>query len=90
MSELLKEAIEPTVGMLRELAAQGECVVVCYNRAEVWQSRERAFGFYMEGVRECDGCEAERYMNVVMDLAAGKAVCHDGVTKYLTRPTEYR
>ena len=90
MTELLKEAIEPTVGMLRELASQGECVVVCYNQAEVWQSRNRALEFYLEGVRECDGCEAERYTSVAMDLMAGKAVCHDGVTKYLTRPTEYR
>lgn len=88
--ELLKEAVVPTVGMLRELAAQGECVVLCYNTAEVWQDRTMAAAFYAEGVRECDGCEAERYMNVLMDLLEGKAVCHDGVTQYLTSPTEYR
>lgn len=88
--ELLKEAVVPTIEMLRELASQGECVVLCYNQAEVWQERTLAAAFYAEGVRECDGCEAERYMNVVMDLVAGKAVCHDGVTKYITGPTEYR
>lgn len=88
--ELLKEAIVPTDEMLGKLASQGECVVLCYNQAEVWQDRTMAAAFYAEGVRECEGCEAERYMNVVMDLVAGKAVCHDGVTQFLTRPTEYR
>ena len=90
MSELLKEAVRPTEKMLRKLAAQGECVVICYNRAEVWQSRSRALEFYMEGVCACEGCEAERYLNVVMDLAAGEAVCRDGVSDLLIRPTEYR
>lgn len=86
----LKEPVTPTDGMLRELAAQGECVVICYNQAEVWQSRSLAAAFYAEGVRECDGSEAERYMNVLMDLMDGKAVCHDGVTQRLTMQTEYR
>ena len=88
--ERFDEPIVPTIGVLRKLASQGECVVLCYNQAEVWQDRTMAAAFYAEGVRECDGCEAERYMNIVMDLIAGKAVCHDGVTQLLTRPTVYR
>ena len=87
--ELLKEPIAPTVEMLRKLANEG-IVVLCYNTAEVWQDRIAAAAFYAEGVRECDGCEAERYMNVLMDLVDGKRICHDGVTKILTHPVEYR
>ena len=87
---LLPEAVEITDEMLLRLASQGECVVLCYNQAEVWQDRTLAAEFYAEGVRECDGCEAERYMNVLMDLLSGAVVCRDGVTECLTRKTEYR
>jgi len=79
-----------SVDLLRELTRKGECVVVCYNAAEVWQDRVEAAAFYAEGVRECDGCEAERYMSVLMDLLGGRKVCHDGVTEMLTRTPEYR
>lgn len=87
---LLEEPVELTPAVLKPLVEQGECVVVCYNQAEVWQDRTMAAAFYAQGVRECDGCEADRYMNVVMDILDGRAVCHDGVTRFLTRPTEYR
>ena len=88
--QLLKEPVVPTAGMLEELASQGECVVLCYNQAEVWQDRTSAAAFYAQGVRECGGAEADRYMSIVMDLVSGKTVCHDGVTQILARPTRYR
>ena len=82
--------LSESTDLLRELARNGECVVVCYNQAEIWKDRTAAAAFYAEGVRECEGCEAERYMNVLMDLIAGYTVCHDGVTEMLTRTPEYR
>lgn len=90
MVKLLEEAIEPTMDMLIELAGQGECVVVCYNQAEVWKSRKEATDFYLEAMYACEGCERERYTNVMLDLMANRAVAYDGVTKLLTRETEYR
>ena len=81
---------QESVDLLRELARKGECVVLCYNTAEVWQDRMAAAAFYAEGVRECDGCEAERYMNVLMDLMDGRKVCHDVMTQMLTCTPEYR
>ena len=88
--ELLQEAIELSKEALQNLVSQGECVVICYNQAEVWQSREMAAAFYLEAMCACEGCERERYTEVLLDLMAGKAVAHDGVTKFLTRKTEYR
>ena len=63
---------------------------MCYNRAEVWASRERACEFYLEATLACEGCEGDRYANVLADLLSGEAVCHDGVTQFLTQETEYR
>ena len=88
--KLLEKPIVPTVGMLRELSAQGECVVLCYNQAEVWGKRKDAIEFYREAVYACDGCEKERYLNVLVDLLSGFTVCDDGVTQMLTRETDYR
>ena len=81
---------QESVDLLRELTRKGECVVLCYNVAEVWKDRTEAAAFYADGVRECEGCEAERYMNVLMDLLDGRRICHDGVTRMLTRAPEYR
>ena len=52
--------------------------VVCYNTIEFWKSRTRAIKFYKEGARCCEGCESERYANIVWDLMDGNTICHDG------------
>jgi len=90
MERLLKEAIDLSIEALRNLVSQGECVVICYNQAEVWQSRSMAAAFYLEAMCACEGPERERYTEVLLDLMAGKAVCHDGVTRMLTWETAYR
>ena len=87
---LLEEPVILTDEVIARLKKLGECVVLCYNTAEVWEDRTEAAAFYAEGVRECEGCEAERYMNVLMDLLEGRRICHDGVTRMLTRAPEYR
>lgn len=88
--KLLEEPVILTDEVYRKLESLGECVVLCYNTAEVWKDRVEAAAFYAEGVRECEGCEAERYMSVLMDLLDGRCICHDGVTEMLVRPVEYR
>lgn len=90
MEKVLDKAIVPTRKFIEELLSQGECVVICYNQAEVWQSRERASEFYLEAMCACEGCERERYMDVLLDLMAGRRLCHDGVTQFITRETSYR
>lgn len=90
MERLLEEAIDLSIEALKNLVSQGECVVVCYNQAEVWQSRSMAASFYLEAMCACEGPERERYTEVLLDLMAGKAVCHDGVTRVLAWETAYR
>ena len=51
--------------------------VICYGKEDIWKNREDAIRFYREGVACCDGSERERYVNVLMDLLDGKAVCTD-------------
>ena len=52
--------------------------VVCYGRIETWHSRARAKKFYNEAARACEGCERERYANIVFDLEDKKLICTDG------------
>lgn len=88
--EFYEKAIDLSVEVLAPLAKQGECVVLCYNGAEVWQSRELAAEFYLEAMCACEGAERERYTNVLLDIMAGKTLCHDGVTQCLTHGPRYR
>ena len=90
MEKLLEKAIDLSIEALNNLTAEGEVVVVCYNQAEVWKSREMAAAYYLEAMCACEGAEKERYTDVLLDLMAGKTVCHDKVTKILTWETEYR
>lgn len=53
-------------------------VVICYNRTETWNKRENALAFYRKGARCCEGCEKERYANIVLDLLDGEKVATDG------------
>lgn len=52
--------------------------IVCYNRIELWHTRKNALNFYRDCVRNCDGAERERYINIVWDLEDKKTLCHDG------------
>lgn len=90
MEKLLEKAIDLSIEALENLTAEGEVVVVCYNQAEVWQSREMAAAFYLEAMCACEGAERDRYTEVLLDIMAGKLICHDGVTKFLTWETEYK
>lgn len=66
--------------------------VVCYNAIEFWKSRTRAIKFYKEAAQFCDGCEAERYTNIVWDLMDGKEICTDGEsanTEYLAMKDKF-
>ena len=50
--------------------------ITCYNKTET-MIREEAIEFYREGVMCCDGCEKERYMNILLQLLDGEKVCSD-------------
>lgn len=89
-NNMLETAIDYTYEAVEPLVKLGEAVTVCYNQATVWQSRSMASEFYLEAMCACEGAERERYTNVLLDLMAGLAVCHDGATKHLTWEPDYR
>lgn len=53
--------------------------ITCYGKTETWDDRKKAIDFYKEAVAWSDGCERERYMNILLGLYNGDMVCSDGV-----------
>lgn len=51
---------------------------ICYGDRDRWNSRFVAMEFFRMGMIMCDGCEADRYMRIYLDLYAGKKVGSDG------------
>lgn len=52
---------------------------ICYGKEECFETREEALQFFCKCAAWSDGAEKERYMNIVLDLLAGKTVATDGV-----------
>jgi len=54
-----------------------QCVVVCYGKTKVFESRHEAQIFYIECASHSEGSERERYLKILHDLTIGKSVCRD-------------
>lgn len=52
-------------------------ITICYNKKDIWESRQEAINFFFEGVVSCEGSEQERYLHVLMKLQMGCKVCDD-------------
>ena len=50
---------------------------VCYGKEEVWDSRDEAMAFFLEGMISSEGSECERYTQIYTELSMGKSVCTD-------------
>lgn len=50
---------------------------VCYGKEEVWDSRNEAMAFFLEGMISSEGSECERYTKIYTELSMGKSVCTD-------------
>lgn len=50
---------------------------VCYGKEEVWDSRNEAMVFFLEGMISSEGSECERYTKIYTELSMGKSVCTD-------------
>ena len=44
---------------------------VCYGEEKVWDSRQEAMDYFLEGVMACDGSERDRYATIYSQLAEG-------------------
>lgn len=50
--------------------------IYCYSQKDVMK-RQEAIKFYKEAAQCCDGCEKERYTNILIDLLNGNKICRD-------------
>jgi hypothetical protein len=51
--------------------------VVCYGKAEYWDDREKAKEFYLDCMRNSEGAERDRYVNIYIQLCDGLSQCED-------------
>ena len=51
---------------------------VCYGEEKIWDNREEAAGFFLEGMAMSEGSEQARYTKIYSELMAGMEVCTDG------------
>lgn len=62
----------------RELEMNNKIVVcVCYGIATMFKTRTDAKRFFKQAIRDCEGCERERYMAVYDKLDEGWRVADD-------------
>ena len=57
---------------------QEKIIVKCYGKEQEYKSRKAAIQEFREAAEWSDGCEKERYMNILLDLYDGKTYCTDG------------
>lgn len=50
---------------------------VCYGEERVFDDRQEAVDFYENCLLNSEGSERERYLEILIDLRSGKAVCRD-------------
>ena len=51
--------------------------VICYGQEKIWDKRDEALRFYLEGMTMSEGSERERYENIYHQLLEGRGVCKD-------------
>lgn len=57
---------------------QSQSVTVkCYGKEEVWEDREQAKDFYLEGMMNSDGSEHDRYTSIYLQIMNGLNYCTD-------------
>ena len=52
-------------------------VTICYGKKREWESRNEAIAFYVDCMLNSEGAEQERYLEIYLDLMAGKTLCLD-------------
>ena len=60
-----------------EVETLDSVTTVCYGEEKVWDSRNEAKDFFLEGLNATDGSERERYAAIYTKLILGKNYCTD-------------
>lgn len=51
--------------------------VICYGKETTYDDRQEAVDFYEDCLQNSEGSERERYLEILLDLRSGKAICSD-------------
>ena len=60
-----------------EVETLDSVTTVCYGEEKLWDSRNEAKDFFLEGLKATDGSERERYAAIYTKLILGKNYCTD-------------
>ena len=60
-----------------EVETLDSVITVCYGEEKLWDSREEAKNFFLEGLKATEGSERERYAVIYTKLILGKNYCTD-------------
>lgn len=62
-----------------KVVEQDTFTITCYNSTETFPEEERRAQIreYKRAMLACEGSERDRYINIYLDLVAGKKVCKD-------------
>ena len=52
---------------------------VCYGKKQVWNSREEAKAYFLEGAMSCEGSESDRYFTIYCKLSCGEMIATDSM-----------
>ena len=52
---------------------------ICYGQEQIWDSRQEAEDFFLEGMLSSEGSERDRYSTIFLKLKEGWDVADDGV-----------
>ncbi len=50
---------------------------ICYGQRRKWKTRSEALAFFTDCMLNSEGAEQERYLEIYIDLMAGKTLCLD-------------
>ena len=72
-----KELICDTFQPMEIVSVDNSVTITCYGAVQKWENKKDAIQFYLECVAESEGAEKERYVNILLQLFAGKTECKD-------------
>ena len=72
-----KELICDTFQPMEIVSVDNSVTITCYGAVQKWENKKDAIQFYFECVAESEGAEKERYVNILLQLFAGKTECKD-------------
>ena len=52
-------------------------ICICYNKEHTFSSRKKAEAFFKDCAYNSEGAERDRYIEILMQLDEGRAICFD-------------